>query len=148
MACVGPSVFFYSVLFIQATFYPGLCEPTTQGGLGFDYWVNLSIPEMWLWHLENVPEQEWSMNKVCMLSKYFCMPSFVWQDVLGIQGFSLCIIFLMEFHLDDYMPGQWFSKSPIIVSLHLLLLKYHISYPMTILDYAVTDYESTSKQQQ
>uniref|UniRef100_A0A0E0HQV4 1,4-alpha-glucan branching enzyme n=1 Tax=Oryza nivara TaxID=4536 RepID=A0A0E0HQV4_ORYNI len=51
----------------DATFYPGLCEPTTQGGLGFDYWVNLSIPEMWLWHLENVPEQEWSMNKIIKL---------------------------------------------------------------------------------
>ncbi|XP_020088911.1 1,4-alpha-glucan-branching enzyme 3, chloroplastic/amyloplastic-like [Ananas comosus] len=48
----------------DATFYPGLCEPTTQGGLGFDYWVNLSIPEMWLWHLENVPDKDWSMNKV------------------------------------------------------------------------------------
>lgn len=54
---------------LQATYYPGLCEPTTQGGLGFDYWANLSIPEMWLWHLENVPEREWSMNKVCMPSR-------------------------------------------------------------------------------
>jgi 1,4-alpha-glucan branching enzyme len=51
----------------DATFYPGLCEPTTQGGLGFNYWVNLSIPEMWLWHLENVLEQEWSMNKIIKL---------------------------------------------------------------------------------
>ena len=30
----------------------------------------------------------------------------------------------------------------------MLLLKYNIYYQMTILDYAVTDYESTSKQQQ
>ncbi|XP_072984294.1 1,4-alpha-glucan-branching enzyme 3, chloroplastic/amyloplastic isoform X2 [Typha latifolia] len=48
----------------DVTLYPGLCESTTQGGLGFDYWVNLSIPEMWLWHLENVPDQEWSMSKI------------------------------------------------------------------------------------
>ncbi|XP_074564650.1 1,4-alpha-glucan-branching enzyme 3, chloroplastic/amyloplastic [Curcuma longa] len=48
----------------DATFYPGLCEPTTQGGLGFDYWVNSSVSEMWLWLLENVPDQEWSMNKI------------------------------------------------------------------------------------
>nr|CAB3470324.1 unnamed protein product [Digitaria exilis] len=56
---------------IQATFYPGLCEPTTQGGLGFDYCINLSVPEMWLWHLENVPEREWSMNKSISGGKSF-----------------------------------------------------------------------------
>lgn len=48
----------------DATFYPGLCEPTSQGGLGFDYWVNLSVSEMWLWLLENAPYQEWNMNKI------------------------------------------------------------------------------------
>lgn len=48
----------------QATNYPGLCEPTSQGGLGFDYFVNVSASEMWLWLLENVPDHEWSMSKV------------------------------------------------------------------------------------
>lgn len=48
----------------QATLYPGLCEPTSQGGLGFDYFVNISVSEMWLWFLENVPDHEWSMSKV------------------------------------------------------------------------------------
>ncbi|CAL9763024.1 unnamed protein product [Musa acuminata subsp. burmannicoides] len=48
----------------DATFYPGLCEPTTQGGLGFDYWINFSVSELWLWLLENVPDQDWSMNKI------------------------------------------------------------------------------------
>ncbi|GLT57511.1 hypothetical protein SLA2020_304790 [Shorea laevis] len=48
----------------DATFYPGLCEPTSQGGLGFDYYVNLSASEMWLSLLENTPEHEWSMTKV------------------------------------------------------------------------------------
>ncbi|XP_024923530.2 1,4-alpha-glucan-branching enzyme 3, chloroplastic/amyloplastic isoform X3 [Ziziphus jujuba] len=48
----------------DATFYPGLCESTSQGGLGFDYYVNLSVSEMWLSFLENVPDHEWSMNKI------------------------------------------------------------------------------------
>ncbi|KAK1298114.1 hypothetical protein QJS10_CPB14g00584 [Acorus calamus] len=48
----------------DATLYPGLCEPTSQGGLGFDYYVNLSISEMWLWFLMNVPDREWSMEKI------------------------------------------------------------------------------------
>ncbi|KAK9133303.1 hypothetical protein Scep_012831 [Stephania cephalantha] len=48
----------------DATLYPGLCEPIYEGGLGFDYYVNLSTSEMWSSLLENVPDQEWSMNKI------------------------------------------------------------------------------------
>ncbi|XP_057750986.1 1,4-alpha-glucan-branching enzyme 3, chloroplastic/amyloplastic isoform X1 [Arachis stenosperma] len=48
----------------DATFYPGLCEPTSQGGLGFDYYVNLSVPEMWSTFLDSVPDLEWSMTKI------------------------------------------------------------------------------------
>jgi len=54
--------------FCQATLYPGLSEPTSQGGLGFDYYVNLSAPEMWSWLLENVPDHDWSMSKVLQLN--------------------------------------------------------------------------------
>ncbi|XP_057795278.1 1,4-alpha-glucan-branching enzyme 3, chloroplastic/amyloplastic [Salvia miltiorrhiza] len=48
----------------DATFYPGLCEPISQGGLGFDYFVNLSASELWLSFIENVPDHEWSMSKL------------------------------------------------------------------------------------
>ncbi|EXB63288.1 1,4-alpha-glucan-branching enzyme 3 [Morus notabilis] len=48
----------------DATYYPGLCEPTSQGGLGFDYYVNLSVPDMWSSFLQNVPDHEWSMSKI------------------------------------------------------------------------------------
>uniref|UniRef100_A0A0E0HQV5 1,4-alpha-glucan branching enzyme n=1 Tax=Oryza nivara TaxID=4536 RepID=A0A0E0HQV5_ORYNI len=90
----------------DATFYPGLCEPTTQGGLGFDYWVNLSIPEMWLWHLENVPEQEWSMNKSISGRKSFaeiilyegkCSNSSVDNDLIFRASSLLNIIKLITF---------------------------------------------------
>ncbi|KAG8365096.1 hypothetical protein BUALT_Bualt18G0068700 [Buddleja alternifolia] len=48
----------------DVTLYPGLCEATSQGGLGFDYFVNNSASEMWLSFLEKVPEREWSMSKI------------------------------------------------------------------------------------
>ncbi|KAL3851188.1 hypothetical protein ACJIZ3_013070 [Penstemon smallii] len=48
----------------DVTLYPGLIEPTSQGGLGFDYFVNFSAPEMWLSYLENVPDHDWSMSKI------------------------------------------------------------------------------------
>ncbi|KAM3396298.1 1,4-alpha-glucan-branching enzyme 3, chloroplastic/amyloplastic isoform X1 [Capsicum galapagoense] len=48
----------------DATLYPGLCDQTSQGGLGFDYFANLSASEMWLALLENTPDHEWCMSKV------------------------------------------------------------------------------------
>lgn len=48
----------------DSTVYPGLCEPTSQGGLGFDYYVNLSASEMWLNFIENVPDDKWNMTKI------------------------------------------------------------------------------------
>lgn len=48
----------------DATLYPGLCEPTSKGGLGFDYFVNLSAAEMWSSLVENVPDLDWSMSKI------------------------------------------------------------------------------------
>ncbi|KAL2944699.1 1 4-alpha-glucan-branching enzyme 3 chloroplastic/amyloplastic, partial [Bienertia sinuspersici] len=48
----------------DATYYPGLCMPTSQGGLGFDYYTNLSASEMWLSFLDNVPDNEWKMSKI------------------------------------------------------------------------------------
>ena len=35
--------------------FGGLCDPISQGGLGFDFFVNMSLSGMWLWLLENVP---------------------------------------------------------------------------------------------
>lgn len=56
---------FFSII-VQASYYPGLCEPTFQGGLGFDYYVNLSVSEMWSTFLESVPDHEWNMTKVLL----------------------------------------------------------------------------------
>ena len=51
-------------LLFQATYYSGLCETTTQGGLGFDYFLNLSALKMWLSFLKNTPDHERSRSKV------------------------------------------------------------------------------------
>lgn len=48
----------------DSTFYPGLCEPISRGGLGFDYWANASVSEMWSWLLHDVPQHQWSMNGI------------------------------------------------------------------------------------
>jgi 1,4-alpha-glucan branching enzyme len=53
-----------SLLVLKASLYPGLCEPINQGGLGFDYYVNLKPSQMWPWLIDNVPLEDWSMTEI------------------------------------------------------------------------------------
>eukprot|EP01018_Ginkgo_biloba_P002459 Gb_38481 [translate_table: standard] len=48
----------------DVTYYPGLCEPISQGGLGFDLFANMSASQMWLFLIDNVPDHEWSMSQI------------------------------------------------------------------------------------
>ncbi|CAN0900967.1 1,4-alpha-glucan-branching enzyme 3, chloroplastic/amyloplastic [Linum grandiflorum] len=85
---------------VQATSYPGLCDPISQGGLGFDYYVNLSVPEMWLSFLQNVPDEEWSMIKIVstlMGNKHYADKTLVYaenhnQSISGGQSFAEILI--------------------------------------------------------
>lgn len=80
----------------DVTLYPGLCEPTSQGGLGFDYFVNLSASELWLSFLENVPDHEWSMSKLvstlvgdkCRVNKMLLYAENHDQSISGGRSFA------------------------------------------------------------
>uniref|UniRef100_A0A0D9WR34 1,4-alpha-glucan branching enzyme n=1 Tax=Leersia perrieri TaxID=77586 RepID=A0A0D9WR34_9ORYZ len=116
----------------DATFYPGLCEPTTQGGLGFDYWVNLSIPEMWLWHLENVPEQEWSMNKIMkvLVSNNSNMLSYVEnhnQSISGRKSFAEIVLQKGKFS-NSCVDDDWIFRASSLLN--------RIEFPMSSNDYS------------
>ncbi|KAK6269615.1 hypothetical protein POUND7_006720 [Theobroma cacao] len=77
----------------DATFYPGLCEPTSQGGLGFDYYVNLSASEMWSSLLESTPDHEWSMSKII-------------STLLGNRHYADKMLIYAENHSQSISGGQ------------------------------------------
>ncbi|XP_040380868.1 1,4-alpha-glucan-branching enzyme 3, chloroplastic/amyloplastic isoform X2 [Oryza brachyantha] len=109
----------------DATFYPGLCEPTTQGGLGFDYWVNLSVPEMWLWHLENVSEHEWSMTKIMevLVSINSNMLSYVEnhnQSISGRKSFAEIILQKEKHSNSSVDDGLVFRTSSLLNLIKLI----------------------------
>ncbi|RVW79930.1 1,4-alpha-glucan-branching enzyme 3, chloroplastic/amyloplastic [Vitis vinifera] len=79
----------------DATYYPGLCEPTSQGGLGFDYYVNLSAPDMWLDFLENIPDHEWSMSKIV-------------STLIGNRQYADKMLLYAENHNQNLIPGHYF----------------------------------------
>ncbi|XP_027062308.1 1,4-alpha-glucan-branching enzyme 3, chloroplastic/amyloplastic isoform X1 [Coffea eugenioides] len=81
----------------DATLYPGLCELTSQGGLGFDYFVNLSAPEMWSSFLENTPDHEWSMSKIV-------------STLVGNQQNTEKMLLYAENHNQSISGGQSFAE--------------------------------------
>ncbi|KAD4178773.1 hypothetical protein E3N88_27364 [Mikania micrantha] len=81
----------------DATLYPGLCEPTSQGGLGFDYFVNSRVSEMWLWFLENVQDSNWSMSKIV-------------NTLVGINGSPDKMLLYAENHNQSISGGRSFAE--------------------------------------
>ncbi|TQD84715.1 hypothetical protein C1H46_029738 [Malus baccata] len=81
----------------DATFYPGLCEPISQGGLGFDYCVNLSVSETWSNFLENVPDHDWSMSKIV-------------STLMGNRNYADKMLVYAENHNQSISGGRSFAE--------------------------------------
>ncbi|KAM7251117.1 hypothetical protein ACFE04_023000 [Oxalis oulophora] len=81
----------------DATYYPGLCDPLSQGGLGFDYYVNMSTSEMWSSFLENVPDHEWSMSKIV-------------STLVGNQHYEDKMLTYAENHNQSISGGRSFAE--------------------------------------
>ncbi len=43
---------------------PGLCLPTTHGGVGFDYRLAMGEPDMWIRLLKETPDEHWDLNYI------------------------------------------------------------------------------------
>ncbi|KAL6935745.1 alpha-1,4-glucan branching enzyme [Hanseniaspora opuntiae] len=44
--------------------YPGLALPTKLGGVGFDYKLNMAVPDMWIKLLKEVSDENWDMGNI------------------------------------------------------------------------------------
>ena len=40
---------------------PGMCIPTADGGIGFDYRLGMAIPDFWIKQLKDVPDEQWDI---------------------------------------------------------------------------------------
>jgi 1,4-alpha-glucan branching enzyme len=43
---------------------PTLCRTIEHGGIGFDYRLNMFMPDMWIKLLKNTPDDEWKMGDI------------------------------------------------------------------------------------
>ncbi|ODV93955.1 hypothetical protein PACTADRAFT_77441 [Pachysolen tannophilus NRRL Y-2460] len=44
--------------------YPTLCLPRSSGGVGFDYRLSMSIPDMWIKLLKHSKDEDWNMGDI------------------------------------------------------------------------------------
>ena len=44
--------------------FPGLAAPTEEGGIGFDYRLNMSAPNLWIKHIEKLKDEDWQMGEL------------------------------------------------------------------------------------
>ena len=40
---------------------PGMCIPTADGGIGFDYRLGMAIPDFWIKLLKDIPDEDWNI---------------------------------------------------------------------------------------
>jgi len=43
---------------------PTLCAELKDGGLGFDYRLNMFMPDMWIKYLNGVDDEDWKMGHI------------------------------------------------------------------------------------
>jgi len=43
---------------------PTLCRTIRDGGIGFDYRLGMFHPDMWIKHLEKIPDERWNMGGI------------------------------------------------------------------------------------
>lgn len=44
---------------------PGLCRPIEEGGFGFDYRLNMSVPDKWIELLKDQKDENWNIGNIC-----------------------------------------------------------------------------------
>ncbi len=40
---------------------PGICIPSEDGGIGFDYRLGMAIPDFWIKYLKEIPDEDWNI---------------------------------------------------------------------------------------
>lgn len=44
--------------------FPSLCRPVSEGGFGFDYRLNMAVPDMWIKMLKEQKDEDWNMGSM------------------------------------------------------------------------------------
>jgi 1,4-alpha-glucan branching enzyme len=43
---------------------PTLCRKISDGGIGFDFRLNMYIPDMWIKYMKEIKDEDWNMGHI------------------------------------------------------------------------------------
>jgi len=43
---------------------PGIAAPVADGGIGFDYRLSMGVPDLWIEHTKDIPDEQWNVSRL------------------------------------------------------------------------------------
>jgi len=75
---------------------PGTCRPLSEGGLGFDYRLNMSVPDLWIKLLKEVKDDAWPIGGIVWAlinrrynEKHICYSESHDQSIVGDKTIAM-----------------------------------------------------------
>ncbi|TPX77164.1 1,4-alpha-glucan branching enzyme [Chytriomyces confervae] len=106
---------------------PTLCRPVEEGGIGFDYRLAMSIPDMWIKLLKEKTDGEWEMGHIVhtLTNRRWKEPAVGYAEShdQALVGDKTIAFWLMDKEMYDYM-SDLSPLTPIIdrgMSLHKMI---------------------------
>lgn len=107
---------------------PTFCRPTSEGGIGFDYRLQMSAPDMWI-DLMKKRDEDWQMGHIAFTlgNRRYMEPviSYAESHDQALVGDKTLAFWLMDKDMYDYMAAPGFGpSSPIVdrgMSLHKMV---------------------------
>eukprot|EP00834_Sanchytrium_tribonematis_P005859 NODE_386_length_8322_cov_0.935547.p1 type:complete len:532 gc:universal NODE_386_length_8322_cov_0.935547:470-2065(+) len=106
---------------------PGLCRPVEEGGMGFDYRLAMSIPDMWIKLLKHKRDEEWDLGNIVhtLINRRYKEGSIAYCEShdQALVGDKTLAFWLMDKEMYDFMSDMS-PLTPIIdrgIQLHKMI---------------------------
>jgi 1,4-alpha-glucan branching enzyme len=104
---------------------PSLCLPIQDGGFGFDYRLNMAVPDKWIQMLKEFKDEQWNMGNLCFtltnrrhLEKHIGYSESHDQSIVGDKTIAMWL-----FDKEIYYDMSLFKPATIVVDRGMALHK-------------------------
>ena len=107
---------------------PGLCRPVREGGVGFDYRLNMAIPDFWIKTLKHTPDEKWGMLDMV---HHLCNRRYTEKTVgyaeshdQALVGDKTIAMWLFDREIYDGMSTFDYPPTPVVargMALHMMI---------------------------
>lgn len=107
--------------------FAGMCRPTTEGGVGFDYRLAMACPDLWVHTLKKLRDEDWNVSSIAwtLSNRRFMEPCIAYAEShdQALVGDKTIAFWLMDKEMYDFMSDLT-PLTPIIdrgIALHKMI---------------------------